>query len=174
MGFPTATARRHARGMASAMTAYSVKCQACGNEITGESYHPGFRDMDALYCSSCPGVLLLKDRNLPGRFGIRWPDLQVHDPGFRSCERHLLPVFGKIEVLFQSCACGGHYGYLNPPRCPDCDGLLRGGLYADTPVLKRNDRYVFVTVGISGCDSSSQAGVRPAIHSSGAPKTAQP
>jgi hypothetical protein len=133
--------------MLSVMTAHVMQYQACGKEISGEIYHLGISDMDALYCSSCPRVLLLKDRRLLEHFGIKWPDLQAHDPGFQFYNRHLLPVFEKIEALFQSCDCGGHYGYLNPPRCPDCNGLLRGNLYEDKPILKSTDRYVFATAG---------------------------
>lgn len=129
------------------MTAHTAKCQTCGRKVSGEIYHLGFSDMDALYCSSCPRVLLFKDHSLLDRFGIKWPHLKAHDPGFQFYNRHLLPVFERIESLFKPCQCGGRYAYMNPPRCPKCNGLLRGDLYEDKPILKQNDGYVFVTVG---------------------------
>jgi hypothetical protein len=129
------------------MTAHTAPCQACGERILGEIFHLGFSDMDALYCSSCPSVLLLKDGRILERHGITWPDVDASKPGFQFYCRHLLPVFAQIEALFRPCACGGHYGFMNPPRCPQCLGLLRGDVYEDKPILKLNDGYVFVTVG---------------------------
>ncbi|MGD8617930.1 MAG: hypothetical protein PVH54_01950 [Gammaproteobacteria bacterium] len=94
----------------------------------------------------------MKDRKLLDHFGIDWPHHQAHDPGFMFYNRHLLPVFEKIETLFRSCSCGGRYGYLNSPRCPECNGLLRGNLYDDKPVLKNNDLYVLVPMGSVDAD----------------------
>ena len=36
---------------------------------------------------------------------------------------------------------------MNPPRCPKCNGLIRGDIYEDKPILKNTDGYVFVTTG---------------------------
>ena len=81
------------------------------------------------------------------RNNIKWPNLRACDPGFQYFDRHLFPVFKQIEDLFRPCSCGGHYGYMNPLRCPKCDGLFLGDIYEDKPVLKTRDKYVFVTIG---------------------------
>ena len=129
------------------MTAHKAKCRNCGEQVSGEIYHLGFSDMQALYCSSCPKVLLLKDFKLFERNEIKWLNLKASDPGFQYFDRHLLPVFKQIEDLFRRCSCGGYYGYMNPPRCPKCNGLFLGDIYEDKPVLKSRDKYVFVTAG---------------------------
>ena len=131
------------------MTRHSADCRACGETVSGDIYHQGFADMDALYCSSCPKVLLVQDRRaLLGRFAISWPALEAHSPGFEIYCRHLMPAFERLEALFEPCTCGGHYRYMNPPRCPGCNGLLRGDLYEDKPISKINDLYVFATAGV--------------------------
>ncbi len=129
------------------MTAHTTKCEACGESVSGEVYYRGFSNMEALYCSSCPRVLLLTANTPIEHLGIACPSLQPHHPDFQFYCRHLLPYFAKIEDLFQPCECGGRYGYMNPPRCPKCNGLLRGDLYEDKPILKLNDLYAFVSVG---------------------------
>ena len=129
------------------MTPHLTTCNACGEHISGELYHLGFSDMQALYCSKCPRVLLLKHRRILERNGISWPDLDPFKPGFQPYCRHLISVFSQIEALFRPCTCGGRFAYMNPPHCPQCCGLLRGDLYEDKPILKLNDGYVFVTVG---------------------------
>ncbi|WP_139351688.1 hypothetical protein [Rhodanobacter sp. C06] len=129
------------------MTAQIIVCQACNAEVHGEIYHLGFCDMQALYCSSCPKVLLLKDRELLPSNGISWPNLTAADPGFEFYDRHLLPVYASIEALFDPCECGGRYLYMAPPHCPKCGGLLRGDCYEDKPILKERDGYVFVSAG---------------------------
>ena len=129
------------------MTAHTAKCEACGETVSGEIYHLGFSDMDALYCSSCPKVLLLRDRSLLENLDIERLKLEPGDPGWQEYGRHSLPVYAKIENLFNPCECGGVFRYMNPPRCPKCRGLLRGDLYEDKPVLKSRDGYVFVTAG---------------------------
>ena len=132
------------------MSTHVATCSACGQAVAGKLYHFGFSSMRALYCSDCPRVLLLKHWDILNRHGIVWPGLEAGSPGFERYCRHLLPVFARIEELFSPCACGGHYRYMNPPRCPQCRGLLRGDLYEDKPILKLNDGYVFVTVGAVG------------------------
>ena len=127
------------------MTEHTATCQSCHAEVHGQIYHLGFSNMQALYCSACPNVLLLKDPELPMRRGIRWPNLAPHDPGFQFYGRHLLPVYAAIEDLFNPCPCGGTYQFMAPPRCPKCNGLLRGDCYEDKPVLKERDGYVFVS-----------------------------
>lgn len=129
------------------MTAHTTKCQTCGEAISGEIYHLGFSNMEALYCSSCPRVLLLKTPGLLERFHLTYPPLNADKPGFQPYLRHLLPFFAEVETLFSPCQCGGRYGYMNPPRCPKCNGLLRGNAYEDKPISKLNDGYVFVTLG---------------------------
>jgi len=125
------------------MSAHAAVCQACHREVQGEIFHLGFSDMDALYCSKCPKVLLLKDWRLPQRRGILPPT----EREFQYYSRQWLPYYAKVEALFRPCACGGHYGYMNPPRCPLCNGLLRGDCYEDKPILKQRDGYVFVCAG---------------------------
>lgn len=133
------------------MTASTATCSSCRAEVVGERYHLGFSDMDALYCSSCSSVLLVKDR------GIAWPSLNAADPGFQPYCRHLLPIFRSIESRFKPCKCGGVYRYMNPPRCPACSGLFRGDAYQDKPVLKLTDGYVFVTTeSVEGGDWSRE------------------
>jgi len=129
------------------MSKHVGTCEACGQAVSGELYHLGFSNMQALYCSNCPSVLLLKHWDILERHGIVWPSLETASPGFEHYCRHLLPVFARIEELFSPCACGGHYRYMNSPRCPRCRGLLRGDVYEDKPILKLNDGYVFATTG---------------------------
>ena len=127
------------------MTDHKATCQSCKSEVNGQLYHLGFSDMQALYCSSCPSVLLLKDPDLLVRHGIAWPNLAPHDLGFQFYGRHLLPVYATIESLFNPCSCGGTFQFMAPPRCPICNDLLRGDCYEDKPVLKERDGYVFVS-----------------------------
>jgi hypothetical protein len=129
------------------MSTYVVRCEACGKDIEGEIHHLGFSNMDALYCSSCPRVLFLKTPGLLERFGIKRPGMGQAQPGFLPFLRHLLPFYEKVEALFLPCECGGHYRYMNSPRCPKCNGLLRGDLYGDKPIAKVTDGYALVTVG---------------------------
>lgn len=129
------------------MSTYVVECQACGEDVAGEIHHLAFTNMEALYCSSCPRVLLLKTPSLLERFKIVRPPLEKSKPGFLPYLRHLLPFYEKVEALFLPCECGGHYGYMNPPRCPKCNGLLRGDLYGDKPIAKATDGYALVTLG---------------------------
>jgi len=125
------------------MTKHTVKCQSCSAEVVGELYHAGFSDMEGLYCSSCPRVLLLKDWHLLEQRGIRLPP----EGSFQYYNRHMLSYYAQVEALFRQCQCGGHYGYMNSPRCPVCSGLLRGDSYEDKPILKQQDGFVFVTTG---------------------------
>jgi hypothetical protein len=125
------------------MTAETVVCQSCRAKVHGEIFHLGFSDMDALYCSSCPKVLLLRDWQLLSERGITRPS----DAEFQEWNRHMLPFYEKVEALFLPCSCGGSYRYMNPPHCPSCHGLLRGDCYEDKPVLKQRDSYVFVSAG---------------------------
>ncbi len=129
------------------MNTHTETCDSCGASVNGETYHRGFSQMEALYCSKCPRVLLLKDWELLKRHGIEFPSLDISAPGSQSYCRHVLPTFRRIEALFRPCQCGGRYGYLNPPRCPMCAGLLRGDTYEDKPILNFNDGYVFISIG---------------------------
>jgi hypothetical protein len=129
------------------MSQYVVECQACGEDIVGEIFHLGATNMEALYCSSCPRVLLLKTPGLIERFNIVRPGVGGGEPGFQPFLRHLLPFYAKVEALFRPCECGGRFGYMNPPRCPKCNGLLRGDLYGDRPIAKVTDGYALVTLG---------------------------
>lgn len=128
------------------MSAHTESCQSCNAQIEGNMIHLGFSDMQALYCSSCPCVLLLKDWTLLEKHGISWPHLQAGDKGWQPWDRHLLPIYQKIEALFIPCSCGGTFRFMNSPRCPKCKGLLRGDVYEDKPILKERDLYAFVSV----------------------------
>lgn len=123
------------------MSQTKVTCKSCNNELTGEVYHLGFSDLQALYCSTCPRVLLLHDHDFIAGNGITFPS----DSEFQFFNRHYLPYYRKVENLFLPCDCGGQFGFLNPPRCPHCNGLLRGNCYEDKPILKQRDGYVFVS-----------------------------
>lgn len=129
------------------MSTYVVRCEACGKDVAGEIIHLGSSSTEALHCSACPRVLLLKTPGLLERFGIARPALGQGQPGFQPYLRHLLPFYEKVEALFAPCECGGRYGYMNPPRCPKCNGLLRGDLYGDKPIAKVTDGYALVTLG---------------------------
>ena len=61
------------------MTKESTKCQSCGKKIKGEIYHPGFSNMEALYCSARPMVLLRSDFQLLETNGIKRPILKERD-----------------------------------------------------------------------------------------------
>ncbi|HEX8963688.1 MAG TPA: hypothetical protein VF801_11860 [Rhodocyclaceae bacterium] len=128
------------------MSTHVIQCEACGEDIAGQIHHLGLAGMDALYCSSCPRVLLVK-ANLLDRFRIVRPPLGKDYPGFQPYLRHLLPFYEKVEDLFLPCECGGRFGFMNPPRCPKCGGLLRGDVYGDRPIAKVTDGYAFVSVG---------------------------
>lgn len=129
------------------MGTHVVQCQACGEDIAGEIVHLGAANMEALHCSSCPRVLLLKTPGVPERFGIARPSTGRYAPEFQPYLRQLLPFYAKVEALFAPCECGGRYGYMNPPRCPKCNGLLRGDCYGDKPIAKVTDGYALVTIG---------------------------
>lgn len=129
------------------MSTYVVTCQACGADVAGEIHHLGASNMEALYCSACPRVLFLKTPGLLERFDIVRPPVVKSYAGFQPYLRHLLPFYAKVEALFLPCECGGHYGFMNAPRCPKCNGLLRGDCYGDRPIAKVTDGYALVTVG---------------------------
>ena len=129
------------------MTKKTAKCQACGKLIDGEIFHLGFSDMVALYCSSCPMVLLLSDFQLLENKGIKWLHHTAGDKGWEYYDRHLLPVYSEIEKLFKQCKCGGRFGFTNPPRCPKCNQYMQGNCYEDKPILMQRDKYAFVCAG---------------------------
>jgi hypothetical protein len=129
------------------MSTFVVRCEACRKDVKAGMIHLNASHAEALYCSSCSRVLLLKTPGLLERFGIERPGLGKHDPGFQPFLRHLLPFYAKVEALFLPCECGGHFGYMNPPRCPKCNGLLRGDLYGDKPIAKVTDGYALVSLG---------------------------
>ena len=126
------------------MTKHTQECKSCGSEIDGELYHQGFSDMVAIYCDSCPNVLLITDQNFFEKNGIEFPNLMPGDEGWQEYNRHLLPAFEKAEALFPKCSCGGSFKYMAAPRCPKCNNYIMGQGYEDKPIY-RNIRYVFVT-----------------------------
>lgn len=129
------------------MTAHTVKCVHCGTEAHGELYHLGFSDMECMYCDSCPRVLLLKEPGFYERHGIKWPNLQAGDKGWEPYNRHLLPLYEKLEALFKPCACGGRYRAKALPRCPKCNEYLLGGVVHDDKPVHWHMGHVFVTLG---------------------------
>ena len=129
------------------MTAHTSVCKSCNAKIHGEIFHLGFSEMQALYCSDCPRVLLLKDQGILERAAISWPNLHAGDTGWQPWDQHLLSTYREIEQLFLPCSCGGAYRFMSSPRCPKCNDLLQGDLYEDKPIFKERDMYVFVTSG---------------------------
>jgi hypothetical protein len=114
-------------------------CQSCGSYIQGNSYHLGFSNLDAFYCSKCEAALLIEG------YHLNLEHLQaVKQKPFEYFNRHEIPYWNQVATLFSKCECGGDFAYLNPPRCPKCKGFLRGNCYEDKPILKQRDGYVFV------------------------------
>jgi len=103
--------------------------------------------MECMYCDSCPRVLLLKDPGFYERHGIEWPNLQARDKGWEPYNRHLLPLYEKLEAPFKPCACGGRYRARALPRCPRCNEYLLGGLVHDDKPVHWRMGHVYVTVG---------------------------
>lgn len=126
------------------MTKHTQKCLSCHEEITGELYHMGFSNIDAIYCTSCPNVLLIKDRNFYDKNNIEFPHLVAGDKGWQEYNRHLLPYYKNAEQHLPQCSCGDSFEYMAPPRCPKCNGYIFGKSYENKPVL-RNINYAFVT-----------------------------
>ena len=124
------------------MTKHTLNCKECRNSIDGELYHLGFSNLEAIYCDSCPNVLLLR---LPGFYsdnGIEMPSLQAGDEGWGFYDRHLFPYYEKAESHFPSCSCGGCFRFMAAPRCPVCKQYLMGKGFANP--IDRNMRHVFV------------------------------
>ena len=126
------------------MTQHTQQCACCKSEISGELYHCGFSDMEAIYCEFCPNVLLLKDSDFYQRIGVIFPNLMAGDKGWQEYNKHLLPYFEQVEKHFPLCSCGGHFRYMAAPRCPKCLSYIFGQGYDDKPV-HRNIRHAFVT-----------------------------
>ena len=126
------------------MTKHTLICQSCNSEIAGEIYHLGFSNMEAIYCTNCPNVLLIKDLNFYNKNGIKILNLKAGDKGWQAYDRHLLPYFKKVESLFPDCSCGGKFEYMAAPRCPNCNEYIMGNGYDDKPIY-RNIRHVFIS-----------------------------
>ena len=125
------------------MTKHTCDCRSCGGSIKGELYHLGFSDMEAVYCDSCPNVLLLKDREYLARNGVQFPYLQAGDKGWEYYNRHLLPYYEMAEKYFPNCACGGRFRYMSAPRCPSCGDYIMGKGFEEP--VDRNLIYVFIS-----------------------------
>ena len=126
------------------MTKHTQVCASCNSEVSGELYHLGFSDMEAIYCNSCPNVLLIKDLEFYEKNGVNFPNLMAGDKGWEEYNRHLLPYFKEAEKHFPLCSCGGRYEYMAAPRCPKCNEYILGKGHEDKPVY-RNIRHVFIT-----------------------------
>ncbi|MCJ8169300.1 hypothetical protein [Atopomonas sediminilitoris] len=126
------------------MTHHTQQCSCCKSEVSGELYHLGFSDMEAVYCERCPNVLLIKDPDFYSKIGVAFPNLMAGDKGWQEYDKHLLPYFAETEKHFPLCSCGAHFRYMAAPRCPKCHNYILGKGYGDKPVY-RNARYVFVT-----------------------------
>jgi len=107
----------------------------------------GFSDMSCMYCDSCPKVLLLKDPDLLKTNNIEWLYLQPGDKGWEYYNRHLLPVYEKLESLFKPCQCGGKFRAWALPRCSICNNYLLGSAPDPEKPSTWSAKYVFVTVG---------------------------
>jgi len=57
--------------------------------------------------------------------------------------RWKLPYWRRVEDRIPPCACGGSFGYLNPPRCPKCHGAIAGDVFEGKPALKETSLYFF-------------------------------
>jgi hypothetical protein len=125
------------------MTKHTQICAVCSATVSCVIHHLGFSDMDAVYCSMCPKVLLLDDRP---KNDTQFPNLVAGDEGWKEFDRHLLPYFLETEKQFPLCSCGGSFKFMNPPRCPKCFGFILGEEYEDKPI-KRNNGYVYITKG---------------------------
>ena len=128
------------------MTKHIQSCKSCSSEVEGELYHLGFSDMESVYCSSCPNVLLIKDRDFFERNGVEIPRLLAGDSGWMEYDKHLLPYYEKAEKLLPDCECGGDFKFMAPPRCPKCNNYLSGKDYDNKPYY-RNNKHAFVTTG---------------------------
>lgn len=118
----------------------AAQCINCGRFVRARSYHLGFSDLLALYCSSCEGVLLVGT-------DVDYRDLlpprdRLSQGDYGSWE---LPYWQTIERLFAPCPCGGSFGYLNPPRCPHCHAPIAGDVFAGKVALKQRERYCFLS-----------------------------
>lgn len=122
------------------MNPTDTTCLDCQRSIPAKLLHLGFSDTLALYCSRCEAVLLIDlfNTNLRDLF----PPRQIPQGDYGVWE---IPYWEKIEALFHACPCGGHFGYLNPPRCPACKGFIVGNLYEGKPAKKAIDGYAYVT-----------------------------
>uniref|UniRef100_UPI001E5733D3 hypothetical protein n=1 Tax=Marinimicrobium alkaliphilum TaxID=2202654 RepID=UPI001E5733D3 len=130
-----------------AMTKHIQECKSCGQKSEGELYHLGFSDMDCMYCDSCPRVLLLKDRDFLKKKGIVWPSLLPGDEGWEHYNRHLFPLYEKLESLFKPCECGGRFRAWAVARCSQCNDYLFGVAPEPDKPSMWHSKYVFVTVG---------------------------
>ena len=95
--------------------------------------------MDAVYCASCPNVLLLKDR-------MNFPSLMAGDNGWQEYDKHLLPYFAEAEKTFPKCICGSTFKFMAVPKCPKCKGSLIAKSYDNKPSY-RIQSYAFVSTG---------------------------
>ena len=111
-------------------------CDSCGEIAPGMTYHGGFSDISAFYCSSCHAALYLRGATSEPQL----PDTR----SILSCDwgREEIPLWSDFEAQLPPCPCGGLFRYLNPPRCPKCHGPLSGDIYEGKPVLKARDYYV--------------------------------
>jgi hypothetical protein len=102
--------------------------------------------MEAVYCSDCPKVLLIKDQDFFEQNGVEFPRLMPGDKGRMEYNKHLLPYYERAENLFPRCPCGGHFRFMAPPRCPKCLEFILGKGYDGKPYYRRSG-YAFVTEG---------------------------
>lgn len=126
------------------MTKHTQECEKCKKSIDGEIYHLGFSNIEAVYCSSCPNVLLIEDQDFFSNNGVDFPNLVAGDKGWQEYNKHLLPYYKKAEKLFPKCECGGSFQFMAPPRCANCNEYLSGNGYDNKPYY-RNHKYVFVS-----------------------------
>ena len=117
-------------------------CAECDASVSCTVCHLGFGGLEAIYCSCCPKVLLLDQ----AQGGTQLPNLKAGDEGWEEFDRHLLRYFSEAEKNFPPCSCGGFFQFMNPPRCPKCEGLLFGQDYENKPI-QRNLGYAYITSG---------------------------
>jgi hypothetical protein len=116
----------------------ALLCRCCDRFISCKGYHSGFSDVVAMYCSGCEGVLVVALRDLEN-FLPPHKEVPAGDFG-----RWKIPYWSRIEERYSACSCGGHFGYLNPPRCSLCHGEISGNLFDSKPALKEREGYFLV------------------------------
>jgi hypothetical protein len=121
---------------------FALVCKECHRFVPATNFWD-FKT-EGLYCSKCERVLVLDQRDL------NLSDIsEKYPPPFDVYSRGQIAYWSDIESLFNDCPCGGHFSFLNSPRCPVCKGLIQGEIYHGKPYVRKQDLRVIVTGGYS-------------------------